>query len=1103
MIGSKVTIKQCIVALLAVAGFSAVFSLAVVSPSYARQSSNNGAERYVESGGRINQDGRYIGPTCADAAYNIGTIWVTNSSGTSEDVVVTGGANTVNIRIYSSVRACSEAFRRMNTYSSLAHLSQCNGWIPMTLIPQGSTRYLFHAYNDSWGQWENTRYYIPERNRSAGHWWSDPFQGGNYINATIDIRGYGTGNYSICLRGSFSDSTCRAGTCYASNRQIGFRVIRQYRWTLTPSSTITSSASTNRPGQTLTWQHSLRNNGPDNMDRNATYSGQNQGSLGSGNAGSWSTRLNNGQTTQQNTSRLITQGDVGNNLCRRTTVAPVAWNNNGTSASGNACRSIPYNYSLSSTITNVPDVVEAGQAVTGLSGTVVNNGPTKTYPTDVRYVRVIYPSGTSVSTRSGTSGDNTCDYYGAPTSRCNEMRTGTGANDRTNYVFNHPNGDSGGAITSSNGTYTMPSINNSLSDELDVGDRVCYGLVVRGHNAATGQSKSASYYSQLQCSVVGKKPKVQVHGNGVSVGRMFGGSADDEYNSSARVETTLTNKESRTETVPAPEGSISGLWRTGVDNSNSKVASDQDDDHWQIDRAYRYNGDSQPTCARAHTSSGNVISIPSSSSGVVIPARTVIENVGGSTGTAGMYSGANSIVGQAGGAADGSPVWYRQANNARWISHNLYGQNYSTSSCTDPSTGGGTALQQLGRSNVYVYKLRNPINVASDVNLNSIRLTIGGAVDNLVKFYVNGCELRATHPRNTAFGDGRWQEPGWSPSAQAGAEAYVTGGGAGCSTGSTGFRHGNNTFELHVLSTYSHTGILIDRFDASATVTRSAANVFGSWAEYGIFAPGEIRWMASGSGLEGGVSSNLQADWSRLTFTHAANAAPACTALAYGCYSHGRVTLPSVSSAFPVTGSTPQVSGPLSPMDMAGSTSDGRVVTTSQSVLRITAGELTERRWAVLNAPNTHVIIEGDLTYDDGPFSRPTQIPQLLIIARDITINSNVGRVDAWLIATNAISTCNQRSNGATQISAHYATTRLVADDCDRILTVNGPVIAEKLYLRRTGGSRPATSGNPTGPGEPAEIFNLRPDAYLWAGARMGNNRIYVTTGLQELPPRY
>lgn len=1099
MVESRFFLKHWVLPLFVAVCCSIGLSSLISPASYARQNAQNGAERYVENGS--NPDGRYIGPNCRQFNYNIGTLWVTRDDNTqNEEIVITGGTTSVTVRLYSTVRSCSASYRAGATNSSMGHVSQCNGWVPMTLIPQGSSRSMFNAATN---RWENTRYYIPDRNKAAGHWWSDPFNGGNYIRATLNVTGLGTGNYNVCLHGTFSqDGYCRPGWCFDADRQIGFRITREYRWGLTPTSAVNSAASVNQPGQTLSWQHTIRNDGPDATNRTVTYRAQNQGSLGGGNVASWNvgSGFANGRTTSQTTSRTITQGDVGNSLCRRTVVVPRAWNNGGELASGNACRTIPYNYSLTANVTNVPEVVEAGQAIDGISGNVRNSGPTKSYPTDVRYARVIYPAGSSVSTRSGTSTDGTCAFYGAPSSRCSELRTGTGANDRSNYVFNHPNGDAGGAITSANGTYSIPSIGGTLEDNLNVGDRVCYSLLVRGYNAATGSSKNGTYYSQLQCSIVGKKPKVQVHGGNVSVGRSLSGSGNP-YNTGATVQTTITNKQARSETVPAPEGSISGLWRTGVSASNTKLTADVDDPHWQVDRVYRANGDTRQTCARAQIASGNTVSIPSTSSGTILPARTVVENVNGSSGTAGMYSGPNAIIGTWNGAA-GIPVWNRQSSNARWISHNLWGQNYSTPACPDPSTSGTTIPQQLALSNVYVYKLRSPIIVASDVNLNSIRLNVSGAVDNLVKFYVNGCELRSTRP-TASFGDGRWQEPGWSASSQAGAEAYVTAGGAGCSVGSTGFRTGANTFEIHVLSTYSHTGLLIDQFTASATVTRAAANVFGSWAEYGILAPGEIRWMASGSGLEGGNASSLQSDWSRLTFTHAANAAPACSAIVYGCYSHGRTTLPPVASAFPVTSLTPSVGNTTTPSGLAGGTSDGRVVTTTEPTLTINAGNLGERRWAVLNAPNTHVIINGNLTYDDGPFDNINKIPQLIIIARDITINGSVSRVDAWLIAANALSTCNERGNSAPQLSSNYVSSRLVADDCDQKLTVNGPVIANKLYLRRTAGSLPATSGNPERPGEPAEVFNLRPDSYLWANARMGSQRVYVTSGLQELPPRY
>jgi len=98
-----------------------------------------------------------------------------------------------------------------------------------------------------------------------------------------------------------------------------------------------------------------------------------------------------------------------------------------------------------------------------------------------------------------------------------------------------------------------------------------------------------------------------------------------------------------------------------------------------------------------------------------------------------------------------------------------------------------------------------------------------------------------------------------------------------------------------------------------------------------------------------------------------------------------------------------------------------------------------------------------------------------------------VKQIDAWLIAKSGLNTCSD-------VVGNLSSTL-----CNNQLTVNGPVMAGQLYLRRTAGSGTGQDHS----GDPAEIFNLRPDAYMWASMRAtgGGNRaqtVYTT----ELPPR-
>ncbi|MET0980043.1 MAG: hypothetical protein ABWX90_02205, partial [Candidatus Saccharimonadales bacterium] len=120
-----------------------------------------------------------------------------------------------------------------------------------------------------------------------------------------------------------------------------------------------------------------------------------------------------------------------------------------------------------------------------------------------------------------------------------------------------------------------------------------------------------------------------------------------------------------------------------------------------------------------------------------------------------------------------------------------------------------------------------------------------------------------------------------------------------------------------------------------------------------------------------------------------------------------------------------------------------------------------------------------------------SQVPQVIIIARNINITNAATQIDAWLLttgATGAINTCSDRA----------LTAPLNATVCNNQLTVNGPVVTEHLHLRRTAGSDTAADA-----GRPAEVFNLRPDAYLWAQARASQAGKAQTVYSVELPPRF
>jgi hypothetical protein len=266
---------------------------------------------------------------------------------------------------------------------------------------------------------------------------------------------------------------------------------------------------------------------------------------------------------------------------------------------------------------------------------------------------------------------------------------------------------------------------------------------------------------------------------------------------------------------------------------------------------------------------------------------------------------------------------------------------------------------------------------------------------------------------------------------------------------------------------------------------------FGSWVEYGIFANGSINGMASGSAFSGlgfaGDATKSVCKYSTLSFANVPEGGTTCTGV-IGNYTNAR-SIPNVAASFPVTASVkPLGSGSLDGVHGVHSTNGD---------ISITGGTIQKGQWIVINAPTASITITGNIKYTGDTLYSVDDIPQVVIIAKNIYIDDNkntpndvVSQVDAWLIAkSGVINTCTEGEDN---------TTHITANDCKDPLTVNGPVMAQHLYLRRTAGS-----GTGAASGDPAEIFNLRADAYLWAYARATSSGRVQTVYTTELPPRF
>jgi len=271
---------------------------------------------------------------------------------------------------------------------------------------------------------------------------------------------------------------------------------------------------------------------------------------------------------------------------------------------------------------------------------------------------------------------------------------------------------------------------------------------------------------------------------------------------------------------------------------------------------------------------------------------------------------------------------------------------------------------------------------------------------------------------------------------------------------------------------------------------------YGSWAEYGIASGGFVKGMASAAGYSGGSSQSLLCQASFLTFGNRTKNGVACSDSTIGQYKVSGVR-PAVAAQFPTAASTPSLAA-TETFSVSGSPRASGVYTAGSS-LSISAVTVGKGRWYVVNAPNTTVKINGNISYANGPFASLGDLPQMIIIARNIIIADSVTRVDAWLVASGTgadgrVNTCGTNTGGTiTETSA------INSDICKSVLRINGPVMANHLVLRRTAGA-----GTGAASGDPAEVFNLRPDAYMWAAYMQNTAQTKVqTVQTKELPPRF
>ena len=808
-------------------------------------------------------------------------------------------------------------------------------------------------------------------------------------------------------------------------------------------------------------------------------------------------------------TRVIKREDMGKRICQR-----VYWSKrnslpvSGWGYSQYACVEVPYDYDVEPSVSVNSDYIDTENVtkIEGINAGLNNKGTSKTQNSSYALARFVV-RGAEVSGLTGKS-----DVVSLP--------GGTADSDWPCAIVRLIKGqykdslniDSGacGKIVQNTGsqlnTGQTPVATNQIDNldrvKLSANDSLCYVVMVSNYN---GSAPSTDFKYAVKCIRSSKRPKVQVWGGDIKTDKEVitsktSNSVNVPDENLSRIELDKTSIRSR------------GLWGTGLDRNGNKIGGNVHfspgeygfkggngvDPHWSIVCAEdQYGGNGNQ---RAYDKSGNVADLPSCHGDATnlkddYQARTVVTTQWRNPGRGDMLQDGyitctpdsmyRDIVGDASLVYNPDyckrGVW-RTSDSAKWISINSFGRHTHSNSKPDPANlncrdDTRPITEVISCSNTYVFRLKG-INLGELKDAKKLEIGFSGAVDNYVRVKINGHEMKVLGNENGARPEGT-QYSGWGFPGYAGNSRFT----AETQPGTVLYKD-NNFIDIYVKSNPSHMGLLIEDISLAYKMAYTNQNVYGSWGEYGIIANGKAD-SASGAGLSSsfnGRSGVTPREYNKLTFANIPK---------FGNFSStssvpDNFTLPSVG------GARGSVSGNVDVNSLASGEYNAGNVT-------LTGSKLSVGKSIVIKSSGV-VRISGDLLYTDTNDVR--QLPQLIIYAKNIIIESSVGEVNAWLITQKDgyVSTCG------VVISAGGWLSGVSESSCGKQLKVNGPIKAGHLFLRRTYGGKHASSAKNDPnmhPGTPAEIINLRADTYIWAYNNYRNTGAISTMNVRELPPRY
>ena len=813
-------------------------------------------------------------------------------------------------------------------------------------------------------------------------------------------------------------------------------------------------------------------------------------------------------------TRVIKREDVGKRICQR-----IYWSKrsaqsaDGWTYSSYACVEVPYYYDVEPSVSVNSDYIDAENVtkIEGINAGLNNKGMSKTHNSSYALARFVVRGaevseltgkGNVVSLPGGTAdGDWPCAVVRLIKGQYRDsLNIDSGACKKIIYNGGKNQLNTGQTPIVTNGEDTLGDL------KLNANDSLCYVAMVSDYN---GSVPSTDFKYAVKCIRFSKRPKVQVWGGDIKTDK-----------------DVITNKTVNTVNVPDQDLKFievdkasareKGLYGTGLDRHGNKLGGevsfrpgeygykggDMDDKHWSIVCAEdQYGGNGNQRAYKKST--GEPDYLPSCHGDATnlkddYQARTVVttqwRNPGWGDWLSDGFATCNpasspysQLIGDAplvySSALCNMGVW-RISWSAKWISINSFGQHTHSYSRQDPAALNCMSpflsiSEKLRCSDTYVFRLKG-VNLGGLKDAKKLEFVFSGAVDNFVRVKINGYEMKVLGTEDGARPEGTqysgWALPGFSGKSSFTAEMQP----------GTVLYSDNNIIDIYIKSDPSHIGLLIENISLRYKMDQTNQNVYGSWGEYGIISNSKVD-SSSGAGLSSSFNGRLGVtprDYNKLTFANtpkfgnfsATNSVP------------DNFTLPSVG------GKRGNISGNVDVNSLASGEYNAGNVT-------LTGSKLSVGKSIVIKSSGT-VRISGDLLYTDTNDVR--QLPQLIIYAKNIIIESSVGEVNAWLITQKDgyVSTCGAVIN----INTGSWLSGVSDASCGKQLKINGPIKTGRLLLRRTYGGKHASSAKNDPnmhPGTPAEIINLRADTYIWAYNNYRNTGAISTMNVRELPPRY